>query len=344
MATLQEATICNIRAGIGNSSVATNTVLGYAALSNNSTGLANTAIGCNALNANTSARGNTGFGEWAGKSITSNGYNTAIGARSLRDSNTLKTTAFGAFTSQLGSYSVAIGEEALNVGYAACTVGIGFQTLKAGGTRSTGVGFKAIKDESSPDMTSIGALSADPNGSGGNSTVVGFYTARFAGGSTNRIDVGWYAYSHFGYYTSNVGSLGRYGSAEACIYSSWVNVSDSRDKANVTPIANNLGLNFIRKLKPVSYVWDHRQSYVNKCGFEYGQRDGTLKQIKEEYGFLAQEIEQALTELGTRFDGLHYDSYRDAYTVTYEEFIAPIVKALQEINTEIDELENQIIP
>jgi hypothetical protein len=100
-----------------------------------------------------------------------------------------------------------------------------------------------------------------------------------------------------------------------------------------------LGLSFLKKIKPVVYNWDNREKYVKECGFEYGTKDGTLSGVREHYGVIAQDVKAAIDELGVKFDALGHDKQKDAYRVTYEELIAPIIKAIQELDARVEELE-----
>jgi hypothetical protein len=126
-----------------------------------------------------------------------------------------------------------------------------------------------------------------------------------------------------------------------CIYTAWSNVSDCRDKANIKSLSPNLGLNLLRKIEPVSFNWDHRDVYVQKCSYEYGQKDGTLVGDKEHYGIIAQNLREALDELNEKFDGLGYDADKDAYRITYEELIAPIIRAIKELDERLTDVENK---
>lgn len=93
-----------------------------------------------------------------------------------------------------------------------------------------------------------------------------------------------------------------------------INTSDARHKTQVQ--SSVLGLEFIKELNPVSYVW-------------------TQEGKRPHYGFIAQEIEQLLVQKQLDFAGFIYDNATDTYGLRYDEFIAPIVKAIQELNNEI---------
>ena len=124
-----------------------------------------------------------------------------------------------------------------------------------------------------------------------------------------------------------------------CVYTAWSNVSDCRDKTDISLLPSSYGISFIKKLKPVSYKWDNRDTYVREYSCSYGQKDGTLKSEKCHYGFIAQDIKSTLESLNITFDGLTHDSEKDAYRLTYEELIAPLVKAVQELTERVENLE-----
>jgi len=122
----------------------------------------------------------------------------------------------------------------------------------------------------------------------------------------------------------------------------WTIISDYRDKSNISELEENLGLNFIRKLKPISYKSDHRKRYVDQLGFEYGEKDGSLKDSNESYGFSAQDIKETIEELSVTFDALGHDNINDAYRLAYAGLIAPIVKSLQETLLRLERVEKLI--
>jgi hypothetical protein len=56
-------------------------------------------------------------------------------------------------------------------------------------------------------------------------------------------------------------------------------------------------------------------------------------------GFLAQEVAQAANEAGYDFSGITIPKNdHELYTLSYEQFVVPLVKAVQEQQHEIDEL------
>jgi hypothetical protein len=95
-----------------------------------------------------------------------------------------------------------------------------------------------------------------------------------------------------------------------------INTSDRNEKKNIVP--TDLGLDFVIKLKPVSYNWKKGENTE-----------------KKHYGIIAQDVE----ELAPDFGGVWVEDGK--YGFSYTELIAPLIKAIQELKAEIDELKNK---
>jgi hypothetical protein len=131
--------------------------------------------------------------------------------------------------------------------------------------------------------------------------------------------------------------------------------SDIRDKADVQN--TNLGLNFIMALRPVMYRWDYREdyrppkpgpdatkeewdAYNEACKLENLTHDGSKKRNRLHQGLIAQEVKAVMDSIGTDFGGYKdgtIDGGEDRVTLAYGEFIAPLIKAIQELKAEFDE-------
>ena len=121
--------------------------------------------------------------------------------------------------------------------------------------------------------------------------------------------------------------------------------SDARDKLDIQDTV--LGLDFITKLTPRQFRMNSRELY-----FEQGQkRDyskiiGTDKAGKRFHqGFVAQEVKQVLDDMQVDFAG--YQDHKinggeDVLSLDYTEFIAPIVKAIQEQQQLIQQQQQKI--
>lgn len=67
-----------------------------------------------------------------------------------------------------------------------------------------------------------------------------------------------------------------------------------------------------------------------------------LEKIKTS-GFLAQDVEKAATDSGYDFSGVTAPkSSTDLYSLSYEQFVVPLVKAIQEMNQKSEEQQKMI--
>lgn len=118
----------------------------------------------------------------------------------------------------------------------------------------------------------------------------------------------------------------------------YITSSDERLKKDIEP--TNIGLDFINKLNPVSYK------------FIVGSRTVTSDEsvvdnpgTRPHYGFIAQEVKQVIDELGLEdFGGwglADKDNPDSTQTLRPMEFIAPMVKAIQELSARVEALEEQ---
>lgn len=115
-----------------------------------------------------------------------------------------------------------------------------------------------------------------------------------------------------------------------CAVTSITSLSDARDKKDITELS--AGLDFVKTLKPVEFVWD--------------TRDGSKKDIKD-FGFIAQDLKAAQEESGLAETlKLVYESNPDKLEASYGKLVPILVKAMQEMNSkmssEIDSLKKEI--
>jgi hypothetical protein len=132
-----------------------------------------------------------------------------------------------------------------------------------------------------------------------------------------------------------------------------ISTSDVSLKTDVTD--SPLGLAFVESLRPVSYRWivgkqevakdDEGQSIIigetaeGKPIFQMVQVPG----VRLHYGFIAQEVKQAVDASGVEdFAGWVLDDVNEpnsTQSLSYEQFIAPMAKAIQELSARVQQLE-----
>ena len=105
--------------------------------------------------------------------------------------------------------------------------------------------------------------------------------------------------------------------------------SDVRDKTDIAD--TGLGLDFINQLRPVDYRYDFRDKY------EDGKPDGSKAGKRFHHGFIAQEVSAIDYDFGGYQDH-KINGGEDVLSIGYDEFIAPLVKAVQELSAKVNEL------
>ena len=277
-----------------------NAAVASGALSNN-----NTAIGTNALSSITSGSGNSAFGTDALKNAATSVSNVAVGYSALKN-----------FTGT--GYNVALGYNAL----LNCTSGnenigigeLGGAGLTSGGF-SIGIGYAAL----------TGSNYNHAVGLGDNTAVTADYQIQLGNSSTTTY-----------------------------VYGTVQNRSDERDKADIRD--TNLGLNFVMALRPRMFKWDMREDYKpaipsadatpeeweayrQACDLGTITHNGSKIRNRYHHGLIAQELKSTMDAMGVDFGGYQDHSInggQDVKSVGYNELIAPMIKAIQELKAEFD--------
>ena len=197
------------------------------------------------------------------------------------------------------------------------------------------------------DNTFVGKSAGSAVSSGSNNLILG-HDAGITGSPGGNITT-----------ASNTMVLGDENISAAHIQVSLTVASDERDKTDFVDL--DLGLDFVKALKPVTYYWDKRSKYGDKYIIdEDGERvpnpdydltsytpDGTHKEDWMDIGFKAQSV-QALEEaagykaedkknltVSTSDDGKQYG-------LKYEKFVPILVKAIQDQDAIIQSLTARI--
>jgi hypothetical protein len=129
-----------------------------------------------------------------------------------------------------------------------------------------------------------------------------------------------------------------------------IQTSDVRDKTDIEPVFH--GIEFIRKLNPVTYKWKIGSNQVikDKDGGPIPDKNGNPQTVavpgqRTHWGFAAQEVKEVVDELGLDFGGwvlTDVDNPDSQQALRYDQFIAPLTKALQEAIAKIETLEAKV--
>jgi len=146
--------------------------------------------------------------------------------------------------------------------------------------------------------------------------------------------------------TDNAATIGGSSNRWSTVYAvnGTIQTSDQRAKTDIADA--QLGSAFIKSLRPVSYKW------IEGGQRDSGQRDEENNYIYESvpgqrthWGFIAQEVKQAVDDAGVDFGGwvlTDKDNPDSQQALRYDQFIAPLTKALQEAIAKIETLEAKV--
>jgi hypothetical protein len=138
------------------------------------------------------------------------------------------------------------------------------------------------------------------------------------------------------YFTGTVRAASVIATGNMFINTSTIVSSDRNAKNTITE--SNLGLSFINSLNPVSYKYNIGGilSVPNEDGTH---TETAVAGTRTHYGLIAQEVKEALDEAGIEDFGGWVNQEDNTQALRYEEFIAPLIKAVQELSARIQAIE-----
>jgi len=271
----------------------------------------------------TTGTDNAFYGSSTGSSNTSGSYNVFIGTQAAQFHTTLGlSTIIGWRAGNAGNHqgNTFVGAQA---GEFVTTANVStFIGEKAGWNVTTGVSNVMIGHRAGQNSTTgfnnllVGTRVANTNTTGSRLTLIGIDADVSAGNLVNATAIGEAA-------IVNASNKVRIGNTNVVVIEGQVAFTAASDKRLKTDIQNiDSGLDFILKLKPVRYQ----------------MKDLSDKRIN--WGFLAQDIEQLV---GDQNAILTVGGDKDrTLGLRYTDFIAPLVKAVQEQQDEITSLETEL--
>ncbi len=306
-------------AGLNNTFGYQNVANGFHSLFSNTKGYGNTAMGYEALAYNTLGIASTAIGDGALRYNTEGNQNTAIGLYNLEFNQTGR-----------GNTSVGLSGNQGNIT----------------GNWNSSIGFQSLFD----------------NRTGNENSTLGYYAFGYNIFGDNNVGIGSHA-NPTAFNFSNSGAIGAYSlvntsnkirlgdaivtEVEGPTYNT---ISDGRFKNNISE-EDVVGLEFIKRLRPVVYNFDTRKftefltanmpDSVSSKYFE--DKNFAPSTAIRQSGFIAQEVEVAAAAVGYDFNGLHIPQTKDDnYSLAYAQFVVPLVKAVQELSTQNTSLKQAI--
>ncbi|WGK65624.1 tail fiber domain-containing protein [Flavobacteriaceae bacterium YJPT1-3] len=349
-----------------------NTVVGSDAFDLGTTGNNNVILGRDAGSTLTTGSSNVVIGAYANNTGTAVIESTAVGYSSIASQN--KSLAYGAYAQAtgveaiaLGANTIASGEDSVAIGddaeaHSEESIAIGNNVVVTGGSEeSQALGHTTRIENNSDLVTLLGSYSTSNNvqnavSLGHNATLQGASTNVLSVGNNNVIDGG----------VSNVAALGssitinnsytnstgvgyqasptqsnqiRLGNTNITNIMGQVAITTTSDKRFKKEVKKDVaGLEFITRLEPVSYVFDKVKlsQHLNEDQLPEATQERTV-------GFMAQDVERIANEIGFDFSGIKTpDAENDIYGLSYASFVVPLVKAVQEQQTELEILRKKV--
>jgi hypothetical protein len=333
--TASESVFNQVKIGRGAGNITTNTILGRNAFADNTIGIQNVAIGNQALQKNTEGNGNTAIGNTSLVRNTTGSYNITVGNGTLFYNTTgTGNIAVGngvAYNNTDGEYNTAVGNDCLKE--------------NTSGSRNVALGDRSLYNNNGNANIGIGYFSNSSNTLFNNTACIGENAQITA---SNQIQLGASGQTTYAY-----------GAVQ--------DRSDERDKTDIRD--TELGLDFVKALRPVDFKWDMREDYSpnppqapaenaseeEKAEYESAKlkwlydvklsnitHDGSKKRERFHHGLIAQEVKAVLDSKGIDFGGFQDHSVKggdDVLSIGYNELIAPLIKAVQELAARVAALE-----
>lgn len=232
------------------------------------------------------------FGNGSGDVVTNTVAGLNAGASNTTGNNNTSIGASAGFNTKSGQLNTAVGSQALvnNDGGSSCVaVGVNALQSQVSLVDNTGVGVGALSNNTL--YNNVAGLGASCQANGSNQIVLG---------------------------NTSINAI-------RCNVQVITSLSDSRDKTDVIEISE--GLDFVSKLKPVTFTWN--------------QRDGGRVGIKSA-GFIAQDLLELQNDslIGENLD-LVSENNPDQLEARYANLMPIMIKAIQELRAEVELLKSK---
>jgi hypothetical protein len=271
------------------------------------------------------------------------GTDVVVSGVNIDDSNQAIKIGFQAGLS-LGIGSTAVGRYALNVSTGQNNTGIGFQAgrLQTTGFGNTALGAYSMNDfvtgsantalgyfalryaTSSNNSTGVGSQALLNLLTGINNTALGQDAGRNITTGDNNVCIGFNAQATSATVSNEITLGNAVNSVLRCQVTSITSLSDARDKKEIEELP--VGLDFVKGLKPVKFLWNDRD--------EEGKHD-----IKD-FGFIAQDLKKSQEDANLADTlKLVYEENPEKLEASYGKLIPILVKAIQELTAKVEALE-----
>lgn len=228
-----------------------------------------------------------------------------------------------------GNSNIGAGNNSLNantLGINNVAVGISSMLLNTTGNRNVAIGNGSCRNVNSNYNVGIGANSAEELTTGSKNVAIGESAGNLLVTGENNIIIGYLSQAATTSSNNSITLGNSYHTVLRCNVTTITSLSDERDKKDIEALP--VGLSFIEKLNPVKFVWN--------------DRDDEVKRDIVDFGFIAQELKATQESEDASFLNLVYDENPEKLEASYGKLLPVLVKAIQEMSTEIKSLKAEL--
>ena len=193
------------------------------------------------------------------------------------------------------------------------------------------------------DSTSVNQLNIHVFKSGETNNAITPLAVRHSGGTADALVT-----TNFVPFVDGGSELGTSSVRFGQIYSTSATISTSDQRLKNSISDSDLGLSFVNALKPRKFKMNVGNKVISgvDSSLNYMPTYTTHSGVRFHYGLIAQEVKQTLTDQSIdSFAGWCLASTGDSNSdqlLRYEEFIAPMIKAIQELSAKVTTLEQEV--
>ena len=184
----------------------------------------------------------------------------------------------------------------------------------------------------------IGRDAANTLTTGGSCIAIGYSTDVSASGASHQIAIGT-DIAATGDNTFNFGKASNVVSNTFTSNASFTRSSDVHKKTNIED--DTLGLDFINDLRTVTFNWRPNSEFPE----HYKDYHPTVSKMQTDiklHGMIAQDVKAALDKQGVDSFGGWSEEEDGSQRISQEMFVHPIIRAVQELSAQVDELKAEI--
>jgi hypothetical protein len=344
---------------VANFTASSGICIGHEAGKNITTGNSNVLIGKSAGDSITTGEHNIGIGTEALGVLGTGKYETAVGYYAL--SHVAGTNASGSLNAAFGYQAGKFVSSGRQNTFLGAYSGVGITGTRLTGNGNTGVGYytlykvqgaaannavfgKTAAQEltTGSGNTLLGTKAGENLVTGINNTIVGFHAETSATDVNYEIVIGSgvdasNAFTGGGQDTIRIGRAAEYMEGDLTT-NTWAHGSDRRIKKDIKD--NSLGLEFINRLRTVTYK--KKSASEHPSYFESYDEKDTQGSNKKHYGFIAQEVKKAMQVVGEEEFNMWSEREDGMQQLSETSLITPLVKAIQELSKEMEELKRRL--